>query len=91
MTHSLWQRLMKREKLMWQQRFLLRSWNYMIGKEDLFVTDQIATRYIYFNLNVKPFDDVRVREAFNLAVTEKSCARLSEKTQSRRIIWWQNI
>ena len=33
------------------------------GKEDLFVTDQIATRYIYFNLNVKPFDDVRVREA----------------------------
>lgn len=23
------------------------------GKEDLFVTDQIATRYIYFNLNVE--------------------------------------
>lgn len=46
------------------------------GKEDLFVTDQIATRYIYFNLNVKPFDDVRVREAFNLALTEKKLCKI---------------
>lgn len=51
------------------------------GKEDLFVTDQIATRYIYFNLNVKPFDDVRVREAFNLAVDrEELCKIVGEDT-----------
>ena len=46
------------------------------GKEDLFVTDQIATRYIYFNLNVKPFDDVRVREAFNLAVDREELCKI---------------
>ncbi len=52
------------------------------GKEDLFVTDQIATRYIYFNLNVKPFDDVRVREAFNLAVDrEELCKIVGEDTE----------
>ena len=38
------------------------------GQEDLFVTDLIATRYIYMNLNVEPLDDVRVREAVNLAI-----------------------
>ena len=37
------------------------------GKEDLYLTEQIATRYIYFNLNVEPLGDVRVREAINLA------------------------
>ncbi len=38
------------------------------GKEDLLITDMIATRYIYLNLNVKPLDDVRVRKALSLAV-----------------------
>ena len=38
------------------------------GQKDLFVTDLIATRYIYMNLNVEPLDDVRVREAVNLAI-----------------------
>lgn len=38
------------------------------GEDDLLVTDLIATRYIYFNLNVEPLDDVRVREAINLAI-----------------------
>ena len=38
------------------------------GQKDLFVTDLIATRYIYMNLNVDPLDDVRVREAVNLAI-----------------------
>lgn len=52
------------------------------GKEDLLVTDQIATRYLYFNLNVKPFDDVRVREAFNLAVNrEELCKIVGEDTE----------
>ncbi len=41
------------------------------GKEDLFVTESVATRYIYPNLNVKPLDDVRVRKALNLAVDRK--------------------
>ena len=39
-------------------------------------------RYIYFNLNVKPFDDVRVREAFNLAVDrEELCKIVGEDTE----------
>ena len=46
------------------------------GREDLRVTDQIATRYIYFNLNVPPFDDVRVREAFNLAIDRENLCRI---------------
>ena len=52
------------------------------GKDDLLVTDQIATRYIYFNLNVDPFDDVRVREAFNLAINrEELCRIVGEDTE----------
>lgn len=52
------------------------------GKEDLVVTDLIATRYIYFNLNVKPFDDVRVREAFNLAINrEELCKIVGDDTE----------
>lgn len=52
------------------------------GKDDLLVTDQIATRYIYFNLNVEPFDDVRVREAFNLAINrEELCRIVGEDTE----------
>lgn len=52
------------------------------GREDLVVTDQIATRYIYFNLNVEPFDDVRVRQAFNLAINrEELCQIVGEDTE----------
>ena len=52
------------------------------GKEDLMVTDQIATRYIYFNLNVEPFDDVKVREAFNLAIDrEELCQIIGADTE----------
>lgn len=46
------------------------------GSEDLFVTDQIATRYIYMNLNVKPLDDVRVREAINLAIDREDLCEI---------------
>ena len=46
------------------------------GRNDLLVTEQIATRYIYFNLNVEPFDDVRVREAFNLAIDREELCRI---------------
>lgn len=46
------------------------------GTEDLFVTDQIATRYIYMNLNVKPLDDVRVREAINLAIDREELCKI---------------
>ncbi|HIX49312.1 MAG TPA: peptide ABC transporter substrate-binding protein, partial [Candidatus Mediterraneibacter caccavium] len=52
------------------------------GRDDLLVTEQIATRYIYFNLDVEPFDDVRVREAFNLAIDrEELCRILGEDTE----------
>lgn len=52
------------------------------GRDDLYVTEQIATRYIYFNLNVEPFDDVRVREAFNLALDrEELCRMVGEDTE----------
>lgn len=46
------------------------------GQEDLLVTDLIATRYIYFNLNVEPLDDVRVREAVNLAVNREELCQI---------------
>lgn len=52
------------------------------GRDDLYLTNQIATRYIYFNLNRKPFDDVRVREAFNLALNrEEMCKIVGEDTE----------
>ena len=52
------------------------------GREDLYVTDQIATRYIYFNLNVEPLDDVRVREAMNLALDrEELCTIVGTDTE----------
>ena len=38
--------------------------------------DLIATRYIYFNLNVEPLDDVRVREAINLAIDREELCRI---------------
>lgn len=46
------------------------------GAEDLLVTDQIATRYIYMNLNVEPLNDVRVREAVNLAIDREELCRI---------------
>ena len=52
------------------------------GQEDLFVTDLIATRYIYMNLNVEPLDDVRVREAVNLAINrEDLCTIVGSDTE----------
>ena len=52
------------------------------GKEDLVITDTIATRYIYPNLNVKPLDDVRVREAINLAIDrEELCQMVGKDTE----------
>ena len=52
------------------------------GTEDLFVTDQIATRYIYMNLDVEPLNDVRVREAINLAVNrEELCQIVGSDTE----------
>lgn len=52
------------------------------GRDDLYLTNQIATRYIYFNLDVEPFDDVRVREAFNLALDrEELCRIVGEDTE----------
>ncbi len=52
------------------------------GEDDLFVTDQIATRYIYMNLNVEPLNDVRVREAINLAINrEELCQIVGSDTE----------
>ena len=52
------------------------------GQDDLLVTDLIATRYIYFNLNVEPLDDVRVREAINLAIDrEELCQIVGSDTE----------
>ena len=46
------------------------------GTEDLFVTDQIATRYIYMNLDVEPLNDLRVREAINLAINREELCKI---------------
>ena len=52
------------------------------GTDDLFVTDQIATRYIYMNLNMEPLNDVRVREAINLAINrEELCQIVGSDTE----------
>lgn len=45
------------------------------GKDDLVVTDAIATRYIYMNLNMEVFQDVRVREALNLGINREELAK----------------
>lgn len=49
------------------------------GKEDLVVTDLIATRYIYPNLHVKPLDDVRVRKALTLAIDREELCKIVGK------------
>lgn len=52
------------------------------GEEDLKVTNSIATRYIYPNLEVEPLDDVRVRKAINLAINrEELCEMTGEESE----------
>lgn len=52
------------------------------GSEELFVTNNIATRYIYPNLNVEPLNDVRVRKAINLAINrEELCQMVGVDTE----------
>lgn len=52
------------------------------GKDDLVITDTIATRYIYPNLNVEPLNDVRVRKAINLAINrEELCKVVGKDTE----------
>lgn len=52
------------------------------GQEDLVVTDTIATRYIYPNLDVEPLNDVRVRKAINLAIDREAlCQIVGEDTE----------
>ena len=46
------------------------------GQDDLRGTDLISTRYIYFNLSVEPLDDVRVREAINLAINREELCQI---------------
>lgn len=47
------------------------------GKKDLVVTNAIATRYIYMNLDsVEVFRDVRVREALNLGINREELCRM---------------
>ncbi len=47
------------------------------GEQDLVVTDTIATRYIYPNLDVEPLDDVRVRKAINLAINREDLCKMA--------------
>ena len=44
------------------------------GKDDLRIREVPQTNYILFNINEKPFDDVRVRQAFSLALNRKDIA-----------------
>ena len=43
------------------------------------MTELIATRYIYLNLEVEPLDDVRVREALNLAIDREELCKIVGK------------
>lgn len=45
-------------------------------KPDLAVTDLIATRYIYPNLNVWPLNDIRIRKAISLAIDREELCRI---------------
>lgn len=52
------------------------------GKEDLVVTDLIATRYLYLNLETEPLNDVRVRKALNLAINRSDlCTIVGSDTE----------
>ena len=44
------------------------------GKDDLRIREVPQTNYILFNINEKPFDDVKVRQAFSLALNRKDIA-----------------
>lgn len=48
-------------------------------KADLVTIPMIATRYIYPNLNVKPLDDVRVRQAITIAINRKELCEIVGK------------
>ena len=50
------------------------------GKPDLHFSEQPQTNYILFNINMKPFDDVRVRKAFALAVNRQDIATVVGKS-----------
>lgn len=45
------------------------------GKEELVITESIATRYIYMNLEVEALRDKRVREALNLGLDRESLCK----------------
>lgn len=45
-------------------------------KDDLLVTNNIATRYIYPNLNCEVLSDVRVRKAINLAINREELCKV---------------
>lgn len=47
------------------------------GKPDLYLTNSIATRYIYPNLSVEPLNDVRVRRAINLAIDREALCKMA--------------
>lgn len=49
------------------------------GEDDLVITDSIATRYIYPNLDVEPLDDVRIRKALNLAIDREELCKIVGK------------
>ena len=52
------------------------------GKEDLVITETVATRYIYPNLKVEPLDDVKVRQALALSINrEELCQMVGADTE----------
>jgi oligopeptide transport system substrate-binding protein len=50
------------------------------GKPDLKFSEVPQTNYILFNINMKPFDDVRVRKAFSLALNRKDISAVVGKS-----------
>lgn len=53
------------------------------GKDDLSIREVPQTNYILFNINEKPFDDVKVRQAFSLALNRKDIAQSLVRLASR--------
>lgn len=52
------------------------------GKEELRLTNSVATRYIYPNLAVEPLNDVRVRKAVTLAIErEELCKMVGQEAE----------